>query len=141
MADDPNPWDPPTVAEVLGPIRVASPTFAAVWGHESVDRWEPNGYAVMGVLAEHLRALLSQDQTGELAAIFGAVEAMLSNADAALRELLEIHFIGDLQQDAIRSGDWTFADGFIPWLGPEMKQAWKSAFYRWKSERGFRPSV
>jgi hypothetical protein len=131
----------PTVEEVLDPLVSVCPSFVAVWNDKATRRWEPNGYDVTGALAEHLTMLLRRGETGEMAAAFGVLDRMLSNAGSAHGELLEIYFIEHLQGEAFLTGDWTFADGFLPWLGPGLKAAWKAAFYRWKTGRGFPPSL
>lgn len=144
MTDARNPWDPPTVEEVIGPILAACPSFAGVWAAAAGSQWagsEANGYWVMVELANHLVALRRRGETGEIGATFDQIEVMLGEADASLEEILTVHFIAGLQEDAKRSGDWAFSDGFTPFLGPQMTAAWRWAFLHWKAETGVPPSL
>ena len=141
------PWDAPTLDEVLPPILAACPSFQAVWAERASGEArrgreaDLDGYSVCGELSQHLVALVQLGETDEMRPTFEAIERLLAGADSALTELLEVHFIDDLQTWGRYAGGWEFADSFLAWLGPRMREAWKAAFYTWKSDQGLPPTI
>lgn len=137
------PWDALTVEDVLGPVGAACPSFRAAWADLAIGgwAWDANGFTVMSLLADHLVELRQLGGTDEIRATFAAIEEMLVDARPALDELLTVHFIDNLQTEARQSGDWVLANGFIEFLGPQMRIAWTSALYSWRTDHGMPPTL
>jgi hypothetical protein len=132
-------------AELSHRLIAACPSFAARWNEYLATAArrgdEVNAISAEIELAEHLVDQLVAGRTDEFGPIFEVIESLNVGDDPWLAEIFSGHFVDELQTNALRHGDWNFANQFRPWLGVRTLEYWKALYYNWKSEHGLPPTL
>lgn len=122
--------DHPVVAQVLN----AYPEFADSWtSFRESDRFAPEEpYNYLGQLAAHLVAAMQAANTQGFDRLFGEVERLLAVATPAMRDLLIVGLLEDLQNLSMNRN--VGLDLWEPWLGGYSHQAWDMLKALWAGE-------
>jgi hypothetical protein len=134
-----------TVAELSRRLIAACPSFGPRWD-EYLATAGRRGDGVTAVdaeveLAEHLVDQLVACQTDEFGPTLEVVESLNVGDDPWLAEIFGGYFVDELQTNALRHGDWNFANRFRLWLGPRTLEYWTALYYNWKSDQGLSPTL
>ena len=117
--------------DVLPVLLAACPSFRERWEEylrESGD--EDRGvYLDAAEFAHYIVDSYRCGQTEDLRAAFGAIEAILADADEDARGLVIVGVLETVQNNA--SHEPFGPDVFLPWLGPRAREAWASLEQLW----------
>jgi len=124
--------DKPGEAEVMPRLIAEFPGFRPRWEkHLELWKGEPAGsYNDIAEFAHFVvQDLYPNGNTADLQRAFDLMERWLLNGNQNLRDLIAIGFLEDVQNVA----SWqTFGrEAFIPFLGPQSRQAWNEIERIW----------
>jgi len=122
--------DHPVVAQILN----AYPEFADSWtSFRESDRFAPEEpYNDLGQLAAYLVAAMQAANTLGFDRLFGEVERLLGVATPAMRDLLIVGLLEDLQN--LSTNRNVGLDLWEPWLSGYSRQAWDMLKALWAGE-------
>jgi len=98
------------------------------WSHPAAAE-ETGPYSVLASLALHLVDLSDAGPFALFPAVFGALERWLARGDAAIRNVLIVGLIEDLQNISLNRG--IALDSWEEWLGTRSRDAWDVVMGMW----------
>jgi len=122
------------IEDVIPNLLAACPSAQFVW-QEHRKFWSEEAAGLfndISVFAQHAVDSYASEKTGEFPALFGLIERMITEGNAAVSELAIIGFIEDLQN--ISSHRWFGSKVFKKWLGPASRQGWQSVEKMWEGK-------
>ena len=114
-----------TTNDVVRKLVDAHPGFADAW-REYVEspNYEPDHpYIDVGQLASRLVNAATTGELGDVAELFGAVEAILKDSPADIRDLVLVGFLEDLQNVSLNRG--LSLESWEQWLPPRTLEGWR----------------
>ncbi|HET7031046.1 MAG TPA: hypothetical protein VFI34_11085 [Candidatus Limnocylindrales bacterium] len=118
----------------MAELTAACPSFAGAWADyraEWADDPDPHPFLETGRFANHLVDLLERGEVVEMPTVFEAVERLLVDDDAGVRDLVKIGLIESLGNVASNRHGWRWAARFRDWLGPRATEAWEDIHRMW----------
>jgi len=143
MGNDPD-WifyrhDGPVEADVMPRLVAEFPAFRPRWD-KHLEYWEgiPAGYYndITQFVYFVVRDLYPSGKIEEVQRALDVMEDLLNNGSKAVRELVVIGFLEDLQN--LASGQAFGKEAFIPFLGSKSREAWDELERFWSGEGNVR---
>ena len=121
-----------TVCEVIAEFLNVCPSIAPAW-QEHLTFWEGEEdrgfYNDVSVIAHHLVDCFEQGRHNEFPTVFALMERFLSEGDKAVRDLIMIGLIEDIQN--IASHKSFGPEVFVSWLGAMSQRVWDEVNSWW----------
>ena len=124
--------DQPSEAEVMPRLIADFPGFRPRW-EKHLELWKGKPAGSYNNIAEFahfvVQDLYPNGNTADLQRAFHLMEHWLVNGNQNLRSLIAVGFLEDVQNVASRQA--IGREAFIPFLGPQCRQAWTEIERTW----------
>ncbi len=131
--------DGPVEADVMPRLVAEFPAFRPAWDkHLEYSEGKPAGYYndITQFVYFVVRDLYPSEKIKEVQRALDVMEDLLKNGSNAVRELVVVGFLEDLQN--LASGQAFGKEAFIQFLGPKSREAWDELERLWSGEGNVR---